>query len=177
MLNLDTLVPASYNEQKERESESERASKRERERETSIMSSEKCLIVVTRVVVLYTMILAVSKLERLGRRMRAMAPFLKKATPSTSSLSISHIDWFPKRLQLLRCQCLYFCTSKASKLSISTGFRKDCSSSGVSACTFVLVKQVIDWFPKKLQLLRCQCLYFCTSKASKLSTSSRESQK
>jgi sulfite reductase alpha subunit-like flavoprotein len=43
------------------------------------------------------------------------------------------------------------------------------SSSGVGVCTFVLVKQV-NW--PDTQLLRRQYMYFCTSKASKLSTCS-----
>ncbi len=47
------------------------------------------------------------------------------------------------------------------------------SSSGVSICTFVLLKQV-KWVPGCALLTslfsRCQYLYFCTSKASKVST-------
>jgi hypothetical protein len=43
---------------------------------------------------------------------------------------------------LLRCQCLHFCTSAASKLSTSRTSAGTRSSSGVSICTFVPVKQV-----------------------------------
>jgi hypothetical protein len=85
-----------------------------------------------------------------------------------------------------------FCTSKVSKACMAA-VRRGCAPEdgraeclgqlvGVSICTFVLVKQVNWWcvvgvrrrargqrFLAHLQLLR-QYLYFCTSKASKLST-------
>jgi hypothetical protein len=91
------------------------------------------------------------------------------------------------------CQYLYFCTSKASKQRTwgrrpQKGQRRsdfckhspsaECSSAiSVSICTFVLVKQV-NWAISAstrpaLGVPRsdlCQYLYFCTSKASKLST-------
>ena len=50
---------------------------------------------------------------------------------------------------LLRCQYLYFCSSKASKLRM---------------------EHVRQAAPGAYELRRCQNLYFCTSKASKLST-------
>jgi hypothetical protein len=50
---------------------------------------------------------------------------------------------------LLRCQYLYFCTSKASKLSNLTSLR---------ISFHVVVRHAAPY------------LYFCTSKASKLST-------
>ena len=60
----------------------------------------------------------------------------------------------------LRCQYLYFVIVK----------------SGVSICTFVRVKreerseiEAVEAVHSSLQLLRCQYLYCCSSKASKLS--------
>ncbi len=44
--------------------------------------------------------------------------------------------------QRLRCQYLYFCTSKASKLTQEAEELLARSASGVSICTFVVVKQV-----------------------------------
>jgi hypothetical protein len=55
-------------------------------------------------------------------------------------------------------QYLYFCTSKASKLSTCEVVR-----------TGRILLEVAPFLPEQL----CQYLYFCTSKASKLSTCSR----
>ncbi len=74
------------------------------------------------------------------------------------------------KLQELRCQYLHVCTRNASKVSTfkSTGLMPprpchfDACSSGVSICTFVLVKQANG--------VRASCMYFCTRKASKRST-------
>jgi hypothetical protein len=47
-----------------------------------------------------------------------------------------------------------------------------CISSGVSICSFVLVKEV-NWVSRSaIGFKRCQYLYFCTSKANEVSTSS-----
>ncbi len=70
-----------------------------------------------------------------------------------------------------RCQYLYFCTSKASKLRS----QRHClalphSSSGVSIGTFVLIKQVTELRYCQRHRCRslarsCQYVYFWTSKA------------
>jgi hypothetical protein len=65
------------------------------------------------------------------------APSLSRPSPSDANALRPLAAWH------LRCQHLYFCSSKASKLSTA---RSD------------------------TQRLRCQYSYFCTSKASKLST-------
>ena len=78
----------------------------------------------------------------------------------------------------LRCQCLYFCTSKASKLSI---MRRTCRVHAFdhrhrvkhASCHINLIHhtkrcQLPAFLPR---LLRCQYLYFSTSQASTLSTS------
>jgi hypothetical protein len=63
-----------------------------------------------------------------------------------------------EKLQLQRCQYLYFCTSKASKLRICTRPHRRHRS------------------VEELQLQRCQYLYFCTGKASKLRICARPQQ-
>ncbi len=92
-------------------------------------------------------------------------------------------NWPPAYKQLLRCQYLYVCVSKANKLSSGShpgaGELAPCiSSSGVSICTFVLVKQVncaVIQAPANRppaapqvsvplqRLLRCQCFRQHTS--------------
>jgi hypothetical protein len=62
-----------------------------------------------------------------------------------------------RRLALLR-QCLYFCTSKASKLST---VQKCATSTALSLLALLVCRSLA----RRLALLR-QCLYLCTSKAS-----------
>jgi hypothetical protein len=69
-------------------------------------------------------------------------------TSKASKLSTCGLATACRTRRSSRCQYLYFCTSKASKLS-TCGLATACRTRRSS---------------------RCQYLYFCTSKASKLST-------
>jgi hypothetical protein len=81
--------------------------------------------------------------------------------------------------QRLRCQYLHFCTSKASKLStcrLSSLLLSSLLQGRPEAAADVpeeeeqqRLKEAASW-PLQARL-RCQSLYFCTSKSSKLSTS------
>jgi hypothetical protein len=65
-------------------------------------------------------------------------------------ISVAHLS----NTQLLRCQYLYFCTSKAkSYTQLRCQYLYFCTSKGVSICTFVLAKTTSSCRPFSLVLI------------------------